>query len=105
MTADDLSAPGKRKRAEIGAEKRNVHKAVTCLIERKSIPNLREADKKAVTLAFVRRKSSDRFSDVLQKGGWSSEEVSEALGLNSRREKAKKPLIKPLPELAESVDW
>ncbi|GER41932.1 hAT transposon superfamily protein [Striga asiatica] len=57
------------------------------------------------TDAGIAEVQPDRFPDVLQKGGWSSEEVSEALGLNSRREKAKKPLIKPLPELAELVDW
>ncbi|GER57219.1 50S ribosomal protein L12 [Striga asiatica] len=43
------------------------------------------------------------LSDALQKRGWSSEEVSDALGLDTRQQKAKKPMIKPLPELAECL--
>ncbi|KAL0461469.1 UNVERIFIED_CONTAM: hypothetical protein Slati_0034500 [Sesamum latifolium] len=44
---------------------------------------------------------ADRFSDTLRKAGWSSEEVSEALGFDFRREKEKKPAKKLTPELVE----
>ncbi|KAL0396695.1 UNVERIFIED_CONTAM: hypothetical protein Scaly_0117900 [Sesamum calycinum] len=44
---------------------------------------------------------ADRFSDTLRKAGWSSEEVSDALGFDFRREKVKKPAKKLRPELVE----
>ncbi|KAK4426368.1 hypothetical protein Salat_1405400 [Sesamum alatum] len=44
---------------------------------------------------------ADRFSDTLRKAGWSSEEVSDALGFDFRREKEKKPAKKLTPELVE----
>ncbi|KAL7094496.1 hypothetical protein ACP275_11G106800 [Erythranthe tilingii] len=44
---------------------------------------------------------ADRFSDTLQKAGWSSDEVSDALGFDFRREKEKKPAKKLPPELVE----
>ncbi|KAK6128684.1 hypothetical protein DH2020_037572 [Rehmannia glutinosa] len=46
---------------------------------------------------------TDRFSDTLRKGGWSSEEVSEALGFDFRPEKEKKPVKKLSPELVERL--
>ncbi|KAL7101365.1 hypothetical protein ACP275_08G050000 [Erythranthe tilingii] len=46
---------------------------------------------------------TDRFSDSLRKAGWSSEEVSDALGFDFRREKEKKPVKKLSPELAERI--
>lgn len=46
---------------------------------------------------------ADRFSDSLRKAGWSSEEVSDALGFDFRREKEKKPVKKLSPELAERI--
>lgn len=46
---------------------------------------------------------ADRFSDSLRKAGWSSEEVSEALGFDFRREKCKKPAKKLSPELVEKI--
>lgn len=46
---------------------------------------------------------ADRFSDSLRKAGWSSEEVSEALGFDFRREKSKKPAKKLSPELVEKI--
>ncbi|KAH1082281.1 hypothetical protein J1N35_022042 [Gossypium stocksii] len=52
----------------------------------------------------------DRFSDSLRKAGWSSEEVSDALGFDFRLEKEKKPakilsaeLVEKIGKLAESV--
>ncbi|XWS41908.1 hypothetical protein CRYUN_Cryun17cG0122600 [Craigia yunnanensis] len=55
---------------------------------------------------------ADRFSDSLRKAGWSSEEVSDALGFDFRPEKEKKSASKLSPELvekigklAESVTW
>ncbi|GFQ03391.1 hypothetical protein PHJA_002482900 [Phtheirospermum japonicum] len=54
---------------------------------------------------------ADRFSDALRKAGWSSEEVSEALGFDFRLEKGKTPaknlspeLVERLGKLAESVN-
>ncbi|XP_009786518.1 uncharacterized protein LOC107829402 [Nicotiana tabacum] len=47
---------------------------------------------------------ADRFSDSLRKAGWSSEEVSYALGFDFRPEKKeKKPAKKLSPELAERI--
>ncbi|KAL2235128.1 UNVERIFIED_CONTAM: hypothetical protein Sindi_1245000 [Sesamum indicum] len=46
---------------------------------------------------------ADRFSDTLRKAGWSSEEVSDALGFDFRREKEKKPAKKLTPELVERI--
>ncbi|MBA0770187.1 hypothetical protein Gotri_018855 [Gossypium trilobum] len=45
----------------------------------------------------------DRFSDSLRKAGWSSEEVSDALGFDYRLEKEKKPAKKLSPELVEKI--
>ncbi|KAJ8567256.1 hypothetical protein K7X08_019464 [Anisodus acutangulus] len=46
---------------------------------------------------------ADRFSDSLRKAGWSSEEVSYALGFDYRPEKEKRPVKKLSPELAERI--
>ncbi|XP_058735644.1 uncharacterized protein LOC131607680 [Vicia villosa] len=47
----------------------------------------------------------DRFSDSLRKSGWSSEEVSEALGFDFRPEKKeRKPVKKLSPELVHSIE-
>ncbi|XP_021274147.1 uncharacterized protein LOC110409202 [Herrania umbratica] len=46
---------------------------------------------------------ADRFSDLLRKAGWSSEEVSDALGFDFRPEKEKKPAKKLSPELVEKI--
>lgn len=46
---------------------------------------------------------ADRFSDSLRKAGWSSEEVSEALGFDFGRVKERKPAKKLSPELAERI--
>ncbi|KAL3526780.1 hypothetical protein ACH5RR_011436 [Cinchona calisaya] len=46
---------------------------------------------------------ADRFSDSLRKAGWSSDEVSEALGFDFRSEKERKPAKKLSPELAEKI--
>jgi len=47
----------------------------------------------------------DRFSDSLRKSGWSSEEVSDALGFDFRPEKKEKKLVKKLsPELVCSIE-
>ncbi|KAJ6366869.1 hypothetical protein OIU77_003280 [Salix suchowensis] len=45
----------------------------------------------------------DRFSDSLRKAGWSSEEVSDALGFDFRPEKERKPVKKLSPELVEKI--
>ncbi|QCD91329.1 uncharacterized protein LOC114166873 [Vigna unguiculata] len=47
---------------------------------------------------------ADRFSDSLRKAGWSSEEVSEALGFDFRPEKERKPAKKLSPQLAEKIE-
>ncbi|KAL2348395.1 hypothetical protein Fmac_002395 [Flemingia macrophylla] len=47
---------------------------------------------------------ADRFSDSLRKAGWSSEEVSEALGFDFRPEKERKPAKKLSPELAQRIE-
>ncbi|KAH6838083.1 hypothetical protein C2S53_000025 [Perilla frutescens var. hirtella] len=46
---------------------------------------------------------ADRFSDSLRKAGWTSEEVSDALGFDFRPEKERKPAKKLSPELAERI--
>ncbi|CAL5371065.1 unnamed protein product [Camellia sinensis] len=46
---------------------------------------------------------TDRFSDSLRKAGWSSEEVSDALGFDFRLEKERKPVKKLSPELVERI--
>ncbi|KAL5063965.1 hypothetical protein RYX36_025702 [Vicia faba] len=47
----------------------------------------------------------DRFSDSLRKSGWSSEEVSEALGFDFRPEKKeRKPVKKLPPEVVHSIE-
>ncbi|GFQ04972.1 hypothetical protein PHJA_002641300 [Phtheirospermum japonicum] len=58
-------------------------------------------DNQAVMDALLLK--ADRCSDMLRKAGWSSEEVSDALGFDFRREKEKKPLKKLSPELAERI--
>ncbi|XP_061342085.1 uncharacterized protein LOC133288368 [Gastrolobium bilobum] len=47
---------------------------------------------------------ADKFSDSLRKAGWSSEEVSEALGFDFRPEKERKPAKKLSPELVERIE-
>jgi len=47
---------------------------------------------------------ADKFSDSLRKAGWSSEEVSEALGFDFRPEKERKPAKKLSPQLAERIE-
>ncbi|KAM7251016.1 hypothetical protein ACFE04_022899 [Oxalis oulophora] len=46
---------------------------------------------------------ADRFSDSLRKSGWSSEEVSDALGFDFRPEKERKPAKKLSPELVIKI--
>lgn len=47
---------------------------------------------------------ADKFSDTLRRAGWSSEEVSEALGFDSRPDKERKPTKKLSPELVEKIE-
>ncbi|CAL0331800.1 unnamed protein product [Lupinus luteus] len=47
---------------------------------------------------------TDRYSDSLRKAGWSSEEVSEALGFDFRPEKERKLPKKLSPELVEKIE-
>lgn len=47
---------------------------------------------------------ADKFSDTLRRAGWSSEEVSEALGFDSRPDKERKPAKKLSPELVEKIE-
>lgn len=58
-------------------------------------------DNQAVLDALLLK--ADRFSDTLRKAGWSSDEVSEALGFDFRPEKERKPAKKLSPELAERI--
>ncbi|CAI9110171.1 OLC1v1010150C1 [Oldenlandia corymbosa var. corymbosa] len=58
-------------------------------------------DNQAVMDALLLK--ADRFSDSLRKAGWSSDEVSEALGFDFRPEKARKPTKKLSPELVEKI--
>ncbi|RZC45662.1 hypothetical protein C5167_038607 [Papaver somniferum] len=46
---------------------------------------------------------ADQFSDSLRKAGWSSEEVSDALGFDFRLEKEKKQMKKLSPQLIEKI--
>ncbi|XP_027347885.1 uncharacterized protein LOC113859273 [Abrus precatorius] len=46
---------------------------------------------------------TDRFSDSLRKSGWSSEEVSDALGFDFRPGKGRRPPKKLSPELVERI--
>ncbi|KAG6421653.1 hypothetical protein SASPL_118210 [Salvia splendens] len=46
---------------------------------------------------------ADRFSDTLRRAGWSSDEVSDALGFDFRAEKEPKPQVKLSPELAHRI--
>ncbi|EEF38781.1 uncharacterized protein LOC8262900 [Ricinus communis] len=58
-------------------------------------------DNQAVRDALLLK--ADRFSDSLRKAGWSSEEVSDALGFDFRPEKERKPVKKLSPELIEKI--
>uniref|UniRef100_A0A2P2NZY9 Knr4/Smi1-like domain-containing protein n=1 Tax=Rhizophora mucronata TaxID=61149 RepID=A0A2P2NZY9_RHIMU len=58
-------------------------------------------DNQAVLDALLLK--ADRFSDSLRKAGWSSEEVSDALGFDFRPEKERKPAMKLSPELVERI--
>ncbi|XP_075514903.1 uncharacterized protein LOC142549699 [Primulina tabacum] len=58
-------------------------------------------DNEAVLDALLLK--ADRLSDTLLKSGWSSEEVSDALGFDFRREKEKKPVKMLSPELVERI--
>ncbi|KAK9067060.1 hypothetical protein SSX86_014384 [Deinandra increscens subsp. villosa] len=46
---------------------------------------------------------ANRFSDSLQKAGWSSEDVSDAFGFDFRQVKERKPVKKISPELVEKI--
>ncbi|XP_058757600.1 uncharacterized protein LOC131646870 [Vicia villosa] len=59
-------------------------------------------DNQAVLDALLLK--ADRFSDSLRKAGWSSEEVTEALGFDFRPEKERKPVKKLSPELVEKIE-
>lgn len=58
-------------------------------------------DNQAVLDALLLK--ADRFSDSLRKAGWSSEEVSDALGFDYRQEKERKPAKKLSPELVQRI--
>ncbi|XP_042500413.1 uncharacterized protein LOC122078480 [Macadamia integrifolia] len=58
-------------------------------------------DSQAVLDALLLK--ADRFSDTLRKAGWSSEEITDALGFDFRPEKEKRPLKKLSPELVEKI--
>ena len=58
-------------------------------------------DNQAVLDALLLK--ADRFSDSLRKAGWSSEEVSDALGFDFRPEKERKPVKKLSPELVQRI--
>uniref|UniRef100_A0A5B7BLU9 Knr4/Smi1-like domain-containing protein n=1 Tax=Davidia involucrata TaxID=16924 RepID=A0A5B7BLU9_DAVIN len=58
-------------------------------------------DNQAVLDALLLK--ADRFSDSLRKAGWSSEEVSDALGFDFRPEKGRKPAKKLSPEFVERI--
>ncbi|CAN1190865.1 hypothetical protein LINPERPRIM_LOCUS39882 [Linum perenne] len=45
-----------------------------------------------------------RFSDSLQKAGWSSEEVADVLGFDIRPQKGRKPVRKLSPELVAKIE-
>ncbi|KAL6526143.1 hypothetical protein OROMI_029783 [Orobanche minor] len=59
-------------------------------------------DNQAVMDALLLK--ADRFSDTLRRAGWSSEEVSDALGFDFRREKEKKQVKKLSPQLADRIE-
>ncbi|XP_010269757.1 PREDICTED: uncharacterized protein LOC104606317 [Nelumbo nucifera] len=46
---------------------------------------------------------ADRFSESLRKAGWSSEEITDALGFDFRPEKERKPMKKLSPEVVEKI--
>lgn len=58
-------------------------------------------DNQAVLDALLLK--AGRFSESLRKAGWSSEEVSDALGFDFRPEKEKKPVKKLSPELVQRI--
>ncbi|KAK3013493.1 hypothetical protein RJ639_010312 [Escallonia herrerae] len=58
-------------------------------------------DNQAVLDALLLK--TDRFSESLQKAGWSSEEVSDVFGFDFRPEKERKPAKKLSPELVERI--
>ncbi|XP_057768956.1 uncharacterized protein LOC130988984 [Salvia miltiorrhiza] len=58
-------------------------------------------DNQAVLDALLLK--ADRFSDTLRKAGWSSEEVSDALGFDFRPEKGKKHALKLSPQLTQRI--
>ncbi|KAF8405017.1 hypothetical protein HHK36_009913 [Tetracentron sinense] len=58
-------------------------------------------DNQAVLDALLLK--ADRFSDSLRKAGWSSEEVTYALGFNFWPEKERKPAKKLSPELVQRI--
>lgn len=58
-------------------------------------------DNQAVLDALLLK--ADRYSDSLRKAGWSSEEVSDALGFDFRPEKERKPAKKLSPQLVEKI--
>ncbi|CAK9166506.1 unnamed protein product [Ilex paraguariensis] len=58
-------------------------------------------DNQAVLDALLLK--ADRFSDSLRKAGWSSEEVSDALGFDFRPERERRPAKKLSPELVERI--
>ncbi|KAI9089228.1 hypothetical protein K1719_029507 [Acacia pycnantha] len=59
-------------------------------------------DNQAVLDALLLK--ADKHSDSLRKAGWSSEEVSDALGFDFRPEKERKPAKKLSPQLVEKID-
>lgn len=58
-------------------------------------------DNQAVLDALLLK--ADRYSDSLRKAGWSSEEVSDALGFDFRPEKERKLVKKLSPQLVEKI--
>lgn len=58
-------------------------------------------DNQAVLDALLLK--TGRFSDTLQKAGWSSEEVTDAFGFDFRPVKEKKAVKMVSPELAERI--
>ncbi|KAF6139102.1 hypothetical protein GIB67_010828 [Kingdonia uniflora] len=58
-------------------------------------------DKQAVLETLLLK--TDRFSNSLRKAGWSSEEVTDALGFDFRVEKEKRQITKLSPQLIEKI--
>ena len=58
-------------------------------------------DNQAVLDALLLK--AGRFSESLRKAGWSSEEVSDALGFDFRPEKERKPMKKLSPEVVKRI--